>query len=81
MNAQGNQLDRTTIDTTLCLVHYQINKLPVPEWGMELSQLQPQEVKEFQAWCLWARDWKQTHGEWGRILKACSQTYPGLGVE
>ena len=33
-------------------VHCKINKLPVPEWGAELSQLRPAEVKEFQAWCL-----------------------------
>ena len=33
-------------------VHYKISKLPVPEWRVELSQLQTAEVKEFQAGCL-----------------------------
>ena len=33
-------------------VHYKVNKLPVPEWRAELSQLQPVKIKEFQAWCL-----------------------------
>ena len=42
-------------------VHYKTNKLPVPEWRAELSQLQPAEVKEFQVWCLWAGNWKQKY--------------------
>ena len=69
MNAQGNQHDRTAVDTTFVWVHYKINKLLVPEYGIELPQLQPEEVKEFQAWCLWARNWKQTYGEWAAIPK------------
>ena len=28
-------------------VHYKVNKLPVPEWRVEFSQLQTAEVKEF----------------------------------
>ena len=48
-------------------VHYKINKLPVPKWGAELSQLRPAEVKEFQALCLWARNWRQTYGDWAAI--------------
>ena len=44
----------------LCVwVHYKVNQLPVPEWRAELSQMQPVEIKEFQAWCLWASSWKQ----------------------
>ena len=49
----------------LCVwVHYKVNKLPVPEWRAELSQLQPVEIKKFQAWCLWASGWKQEYGDW-----------------
>ena len=48
-------------------MHYKINKLPVPEWRAELSQLQPAKVKEFQAWCLWAGNWKQQYGDWATI--------------
>ena len=45
-------------------VHYKVNKLPMPEWRAELSQLQPVEIKEFQVWCLWASGWKQEYGDW-----------------
>ena len=48
-------------------VHYKINKLPVLEWGAELSQLKPAEVKEFQAWCLWAGNWRQKYRDWAAI--------------
>ena len=48
-------------------VHYKVNKLPVPEWRAELSQLQPVEIKEFQAWCLWASGWKQEYGDWALV--------------
>ena len=49
----------------LCVwVLYKVNKLPVPEWRAELSQLQPVEIKEFQARCLWASSWKQEYGDW-----------------
>ena len=48
-------------------VHYKVNKLPVPEWRVELSQLQTVEVKEFQAWCLWAGNWKQNYNHWATI--------------
>ena len=48
-------------------VPYMINKLPVPEWRAELSQLLPAEVKEFQAWCLWAGNWRQQYSDWASI--------------
>ena len=48
-------------------VHYKINKLAVPEWGAELSQLKLAEVKEFQAWSLWAGNWRQKYGDWAVI--------------
>ena len=35
--------------------------------GEQLSQLRPAEVKEFQAWCLWAENWRQKYGEWAVI--------------
>ena len=41
--------------------------MPVPEWEAELSQLRPAEVKEFQAWCLWAGNWRQEYGDWAAI--------------
>ena len=37
------------------------------EWRAELSQLQPAEIKEFQAWCLWASGWKQEYGDWAAV--------------
>ena len=48
-------------------VHCEINKLSVPEWGAKLSQLRPAEVMEFQAWCLWAGNWRQKYGDWAAI--------------
>ena len=33
----------------------------------KLSQLQPVEIKEFQAWCLWASGWKQEYGDWALV--------------
>ena len=48
-------------------VHYKINKLPVPKWGVELSQLKLAGVKEFQAWSLWAGNWRQMYGDWEAI--------------
>ena len=48
-------------------VHYKINKLPVPKWRAELSQLRTAAVKEFQAWCLCASNWKQEYGNWAAI--------------
>ena len=51
---RGTSLIELPLTQPYVWVHYKINKLPVPEWGAELSQLRPAEVKEFQAWCLWA---------------------------
>ena len=48
-------------------VHYKVNKLPVPKWRAELSQLQPVEIKEFQVWCLWASSWKQEYEDWALV--------------
>ena len=39
----------------------------MPEWRAKLSQLQPIEIKEFQAWCLWASGWKQGYGDWALV--------------
>ena len=49
---KGTSLKEPLLTQPNVWVHYKINKLPVPEWGAELSQLRPAEVKEFQAWCL-----------------------------
>ena len=52
----------------LCVwVCYKDNELPLPEWRAELSQLQPVEIKEFQAWCLWPSSWKQEYGDWALV--------------
>ena len=48
-------------------VHYEISKLPVPEWGAVLSQLRSAEVKQFQVWCLWAGNWRQEYRDWAAI--------------
>ena len=64
---KGTCLIELSLTQSHVWVHYKINKLPVPEWRAELSQLQPAEVKEFQAWCFWASNWKQEHGNWAAI--------------
>ena len=48
-------------------VHCKTTKLPIPEWRAELSQLCLAEVKEFQAWCLLASNWKKQYGDWAAI--------------
>ena len=45
---KGTSLIELPLTQPYVWVHYKINKLPVPEWGAELSQLRPAEVKEFQ---------------------------------
>ena len=64
---KGTSLIEPPLTQPYVWVHYKINKLPVPEWGAELSQLRPAEVKEFQAWCLWDGNWKQEYGDWRAI--------------
>ena len=53
--SKGTNLIELLLTQPYMWVHYKINKLPVPEWGAELSQLRPAEVKEFQVWYLWAK--------------------------
>ena len=64
---KGTSLIEQLLTQLYVCVHYKINKLPVPEWGAELSQLRPAEVKKFQAWCLWAGNWRQKYGDWAAI--------------
>ena len=49
---KGTSLIEPLLTQPYVWVHYKINKLPIPEWEAELSQLRPAEVKEFKAWCL-----------------------------
>ena len=92
---RGTSLLEPPLTQLYVWVHYKINKLPVPKWGAELSQLKPAEVKEFQAWCLWAGNLRQKYGDWaaipvivimtrmlwsGRVHKTPSQAYPGLRI-
>ena len=64
---KGTSLIEPPLTQPYVWVHYKINKLPLPEWGTELSQLKPAEVKDFQAWCLWAGNWRQEYGDWAVI--------------
>ena len=64
---RGTSLIELPLTQSYVWVHYKINNLPVPEWGAELSQLRPAEVKEFQAWCLSAGNWRQKYGDWAAI--------------
>ena len=64
---KGTSLIELPLTQPYVWVHYKINKLPVPEWGAELSQLRPAEGKEFQVWCLWAGNWRQKYGDWAAV--------------
>ena len=64
---KGTSLIELLLTQPYVWVQCKINKLPVPEWGAELSQLRPAEVKEFQAWCLWVGKWRQKYGDWAAI--------------
>ena len=65
--SKGTSLIELLLTQLHVWVHYKINKLPVPECGADLCQLRPAEVKEFQAWCLWAGNWRQEYGDWAAI--------------
>ena len=52
MRPKGTYLMEPLLTQPYVWVHYKVNKHPVPEWRVELSQLQTTEVKEFQAWFL-----------------------------
>ena len=64
---KGTSLIELPLTQLYVWIHYKINKLPVPEWGAELSQLRPAEVKEFQVWCLWAGNRRQKYGDWAAV--------------
>ena len=61
---QWGQLIEPPLSEPWVWVHCKARKLPVLEWRRELSQLSVEEVKEFQAWCIWASNWKKLHGHW-----------------
>ena len=65
---KGTSLIEPLLTQLYVWIHYKINKFPVPEWGAELSQLRPVEVKEVQTLCLWAGNWTQKYGDWAAIL-------------
>ena len=60
-------------------VHYKINKLPVPEWGAELSQLRPVEVIRVPGVVPVGWELAGTLCP-GKLLKTPSQIHPDLGT-
>ena len=45
-----------------------------------MSQLKPVDVKKFQAWCLWAGNWRQEYGDWAvlPVIESLQPEHYGL---